>query len=353
MNDAGTPLVDELGGHNFSSFDVNYGQAGAILSDPSNAAIHLIGGTGSDGSSVFAQGVQDSPSYWSDAASIEYWFRPDADQLRAGTIVNLGSTCDGGGTWDVSLDPSGQVKTTVGYFQGYKYLNSGVVPRRGVWHQMVMTKNVESIEFYLDGVLVSQISSGGWTFYPCASQLTLGIGAAPSAYTAGGDLDEVAYYGRKLTGGDVQAHYRASGRQVPVSSANKAGAPNDAMPCNACTLKQMGLADPVDASTGNFSHTFTDVQVPGRGVPLSFAHTYNSTNAAQPGPIGYGWTSNWMTHLNLGTQAVTLVQERGAEAQFFGSPSGSVGHGRLGRGGQWPPRSRRHRAMRLSVERNP
>ena len=36
-----------------------------------------------------------------------------------------------------------------------------------------------------------------------------------------------------------------------------------------------------------------------------------------------------------------------------GSPSGSVGHPRPGRGGLWPPRSRRHRAMRLSVERKP
>jgi len=42
--------------------------------------------------------------------------------------------------------------------------------------------------------------------------------------------------------------------------------------------------------------------------------------------------------------------------RFSGSSSVSVGHaaaGRPGRGGQWPPRSRRQRAMRLSVERNP
>jgi F0F1-type ATP synthase membrane subunit c/vacuolar-type H+-ATPase subunit K len=38
---------------------------------------------------------------------------------------------------------------------------------------------------------------------------------------------------------------------------------------------------------------------------------------------------------------------------FFGSPVTSVGHERPGRGGQWPPRSSRQRAMRLSVERNP
>jgi hypothetical protein len=40
----------------------------------------------------------------------------------------------------------------------------------------------------------------------------------------------------------------------------------------------------------------------------------------------------------------------GVQVGITGSPSGSVGQPRPGRGGQWPPRSRRHRAMRLSVE---
>lgn len=37
---------------------------------------------------------------------------------------------------------------------------------------------------------------------------------------------------------------------------------------------------------------------------------------------------------------------------FKGSPAASVGQVRPGRGGQWPPRSTMHRAIRLVVERN-
>jgi hypothetical protein len=39
--------------------------------------------------------------------------------------------------------------------------------------------------------------------------------------------------------------------------------------------------------------------------------------------------------------------------QYFGSRSRSVGYARPGSWGQWPPRSTRERAMRLSVERKP
>ena len=51
-----------------------------------------------------------------------------------------------------------------------------------------------------------------------------------------------------------------------------------------------------------------------------------------------------------------LAPEPAAVEQKSGSPVVSVGHAaclRPGRGGQWPPRSRRQRAMRLSVLRKP
>ena len=51
-----------------------------------------------------------------------------------------------------------------------------------------------------------------------------------------------------------------------------------------------------------------------------------------------------------------LLRPTDSPTLFLGSSSISVGHAvcwRPGRGGQWPPRSSRQRAMRLSVERNP
>src|SRR5947209_4669582 len=40
--------------------------------------------------------------------------------------------------------------------------------------------------------------------------------------------------------------------------------------CLQCAL----AGDPVDAYSGNFSETFTDLSIPGRGVPLLFTRTY-------------------------------------------------------------------------------
>src|SRR5262249_41251070 len=43
-----------------------------------------------------------------------------------------------------------------------------------------------------------------------------------------------------------------------------------------CSCTQGKKADPVDTATGNFSETYTDLAIPGRGMPLAFSRTYNS-----------------------------------------------------------------------------
>jgi YD repeat-containing protein len=69
------------------------------------------------------------------------------------------------------------------------------------------------------------------------------------------------------------------------------GAPNLLDPCE---------KDPVDCATGNLTETQTDLQVPGRGVGLTLARTYNAEAAASeysPGPFGYGWSWTFGAHL--------------------------------------------------------
>ncbi|MBF6612094.1 MAG: RHS repeat protein, partial [Chloroflexi bacterium] len=53
--------------------------------------------------------------------------------------------------------------------------------------------------------------------------------------------------------------------------------------------------DPVNTATGDFFHSFTDLSVPGRSLPLLFNRTYNSATSSQSGPLGYGWNHsyNW------------------------------------------------------------
>ncbi len=49
-------------------------------------------------------------------------------------------------------------------------------------------------------------------------------------------------------------------------------------------------AHPINCATGEFWHTFDDLAIPRRGVPLHFTHSYSSQQAAQNGTLGYGWT---------------------------------------------------------------
>lgn len=95
------------------------------------------------------------------------------------------------------------------------------------------------------------------------------------------------------------------------------GGQNPAEPCSPCFLPN-ATNYPVTLSTGNFWHTFQDLFVPGRGVPLSFSHSYNSLAAGTDTGLGFGWTHSYGMRLAIaeGAGSVTVVQESGAEVTF-------------------------------------
>jgi RHS repeat-associated protein len=114
-------------------------------------------------------------------------------------------------------------------------------------------------------------------------------------------------------------------------------------PCNAPTQPETAGGTPIDEKpttssvgnypvnpvTGNFWHQFTDIAIPGRGLPLLLTRTYNSQNASQNGPLGFGWTHGYNVFLSPDpnktlsdpTSKVTIHDENGAALVF--SPSGS------------------------------
>jgi RHS repeat-associated protein len=103
-----------------------------------------------------------------------------------------------------------------------------------------------------------------------------------------------------------------------------AGGDNQAEFCLQCAMKRITHADPVDAPTGNFWHSFTDVSVPGRGVPLNLARTYNSGAADTDGPFGYGWSFTYGMSLSFPDASHVVVnQENGAQVTFTEEPDGS------------------------------
>ncbi|MBV9096839.1 MAG: hypothetical protein JO079_02170 [Frankiaceae bacterium] len=55
--------------------------------------------------------------------------------------------------------------------------------------------------------------------------------------------------------------------------------------------------DPVNTATGAAWESATDLAVPGRGPALSLSRTYDSQKAVVNGPLGYGWSTSYGTHL--------------------------------------------------------
>ena len=73
---------------------------------------------------------------------------------------------------------------------------------------------------------------------------------------------------------------------------------------------------PIDTASGNFWHTFQDLQIPGRGPQITLSRTYNSGNAATSGPFGFGWSDPYAMSLSLSANTVVVNQANGAQATF-------------------------------------
>jgi RHS repeat-associated protein len=104
------------------------------------------------------------------------------------------------------------------------------------------------------------------------------------------------------------------------SIAEQGGPPNAAEHSVGCSISL-----PVNCATGEFWHQWNDLHVPGRGVPLDFTRTYSSGNASVDGPLGLGWTDNYIMSLAVDQSSgnVTILQEDGAAVTFM--PNGSGG----------------------------
>nr|BEK67269.1 hypothetical protein KPHV_44960 [Kitasatospora purpeofusca] len=81
--------------------------------------------------------------------------------------------------------------------------------------------------------------------------------------------------------------------------------------------------DPVNTATGAFSESVTDARLPGTGVTLDFARTYDSAGTTR-GPLGIGWQLGYGMSLSAGPGGtVTVTSEAGAKGVFRRMPDGS------------------------------
>jgi len=107
----------------------------------------------------------------------------------------------------------------------------------------------------------------------------------------------------------------------PLSPSETLGGFNPSEPHAGSCQDSVGC--PVNTATGNFWHTFGDLAVPGRGMPLAVSHTYNSLMAATDGPLGFGWTlSDSMTFTRDRRGTIIVHQENGSQVRFTRSKKG-------------------------------
>ena len=64
------------------------------------------------------------------------------------------------------------------------------------------------------------------------------------------------------------------------------------------------LSAGVNLKNGNFYISYTDIIVPGGGHDLEVVRTYNS-RATGTGWFGFGWGSDFETHLSVGSRWVS------------------------------------------------
>ncbi|HXD31420.1 MAG TPA: DUF6531 domain-containing protein [Pyrinomonadaceae bacterium] len=76
-------------------------------------------------------------------------------------------------------------------------------------------------------------------------------------------------------------------------------------------------ADPVDTATGNYNYLATDLRIPGRGLDLELARSYNSQDAT-PGPLGNGWSHTFNIYLtNLTSSSASLHYSDGKVLDYI------------------------------------
>jgi RHS repeat-associated protein len=99
--------------------------------------------------------------------------------------------------------------------------------------------------------------------------------------------------------------------------------------CGSCNPGQRRLSppkvlDPVDVATGTLTETFTDIVVPGRGVPAAVTRTYNSLRHDDVGLFGPGWSSPLDTSLTEASGVISIHQENGSLLPFARMPDDSI-----------------------------
>lgn len=158
-----------------------------------------------------------------------------------------------------------------------------------------------------------------------SGHLTLGYGGSTGGSSVGG------YSSASLTKATTQGStkvqvlfaHRYSGMPGSIDfSTSGTSDPNGQSPSKyrtTCTA----TTHPVNCATGDFWHTFNDLAIPGRGLPIDLNQTYNSLLASQDSPLGFGWSDSYNMYLSADGGGNIMVHEEQGSALSF-NVSGSA-----------------------------
>jgi RHS repeat-associated protein len=213
--------------------------------------------------------------------------------------------------------------STQGPYEGSEDTLTGVVNQSsGTVGSLALSSNTNLFQFDGDGICTQTPQPAGCPFGSTGYEGPGTSFSNISADTSGGEVDftpglasgATAYFA--LEESLVAAQVFGGGPSV----AEQGGAPNQSEKNTSC----FG-ADPVNCATGRLITSATDAAIPGRGVGLSFARTYDSGAATVAGPLGFGWTDSYAASLSVDPTShdVIVHQENGAAVTFIPTGSGT------------------------------
>jgi hypothetical protein len=205
---AGTTAFDSSGHGVNASYGagVTLGVAGALLSDPSDAAVSLSATSASHITTTNVLSLSTSKG-----VSLEAWVNPATAAGSLNNVVALNAPGNSTiGSYALAVGTSGTTAGQVGWKTGLSGTGQLVTVKSatgaapvGKWTHLVGTYDGTTMTLYVNGVVVSSQAVSG-TLGVALSSVALGA----AAYQGG--LDEVAVYGSVLSASQVQAHFTAA-----------------------------------------------------------------------------------------------------------------------------------------------
>lgn len=203
---SGTTLVDSSGnGYDLEvSGSLSVGASGLI-----NSSINNNGTNGNRAGRNWTPALRNSTTF-----SVSLWVKRGATGTPYRNMVSnmYSDAATFGDGWGFYFGTDDKLHY-VNHFVADTAASSGAVTDTASWHHVAMTYNSGTVNFYVDGSNVGSANAGTMNtahsngyFYVCEND-NLTDGTPSTGHTFSGSLDELGYWARTLSSGDITTLY--------------------------------------------------------------------------------------------------------------------------------------------------